>query len=185
MAQKYNKKYGQWFSEFIGVECDLIYMSDASLRQIDLRYSTEGSFVSFADGYPILIATEQSLIQLNQQLPSPIDMRRFRPNIVISVINDKPFEEDNWKLLQIGDLILDLVKPCSRCVLTTVNPDEGVKSRDGEPLRLLNQTRKTELGGIFGRNAIPLNVGSLSVGDEVYLLEHTKEKLTFKIKNQN
>jgi len=171
MAQKYNNPCSQWFSEVLGIPCDLVYMPDKSERQIDTGFSEKGKFVSFADDYPLLITTEQSLANVNEKLASPIDMRRFRPNIVISSVSEKPFEEDNWKQLKIGDLVLDLVKPCARCVLTTVNPDEGKKSKDGEPLRVLSKFRKTQQGIIFGQWAIPKTEGLLSLGDQVILLE--------------
>jgi len=171
MAGKYKKQYSQWFSNYLGLNVDLVFMPVTSNRQIDLKYSQEGSFVSFADGYPLLLATEHSVNHINDQIANPIDMRRFRPNIVVSVNTDKPFPEDNWKVIKIGDIFLDLVKPCDRCVLTTVNPDEGKKSKDGEPLRILSKIHKMGGSIIFGKNAIPRSEGIISVGDEVYLIE--------------
>jgi uncharacterized protein YcbX len=91
------------------------------------------------DGVPFLLISEASLNDLNKRLPESVAMMRFRPNLVVK--NTEPFEEDFWKFIRIGDCELQVVKPCSRCVLTTVDPETG-KFSGKEPLRTLATFRK-------------------------------------------
>ncbi len=120
--------------------------------------------VGFADGYPLLIATEASLAELNARMPSPLPMNRFRPNLVVA--GSAAFEEDDWLRIEVGDIALDVVKPCARCAITRVDQATGVRG-DGEPLRTLGTFRKAKGGVMFGQNAVHRALGELRVGDEV------------------
>ncbi len=53
-------------------------------------------------------------------------MEQFRPNLVVSGASAR--EEDRWKVIRIGDVVFDVVKPCSRCIFTTVSPEKGKTS---------------------------------------------------------
>src|SRR5690606_34829723 len=100
-------------------------------------------------------------------------MERFRPNLVIR--GAAPYAEDRWKRICIGDVELEIVKPCARCVITTTEQSTG--ERDGnEPLATLATYRKTGLGVVFGQNAVHLERGTLEVGAPVEVLE-TRETL--------
>ena len=88
-------------------------------------------------------------------------MNRFRPNLV--VINTEPYEEDTWKIIKIGDCELQIVKPCSRCVLTTVDQETGEISGK-EPLRTLASYRKQNGKVLFGQNLIAQKLERLEVG---------------------
>lgn len=154
-------------SSFLGVQVRLVFMPDDTFRQVDRHYFPGDQRVGFTDGYPILLLNEASLRDLNSRLPHDVVMDRFRGNIVVDA--DLPYVEDNWKKIQIGEVILAVVKPCSRCVMTTVDPAMGVKG--SEPLKTLSGYRKTELGVIFGQNIVQLNTGVISVGDSVRVLE--------------
>ena len=94
--------------------------------------------LSFADAYPVLVATTGSLAAVNTEIGrrggTPITMRRFRPNIVID--SDEPWAEDFWRRLKIGETELELVKPSDRCVVTTRDQLTGAATGD-EPLRSL------------------------------------------------
>ena len=117
--------------------------------------------MSFSDGYPFLLISEASLVELNSRLETPVPMNRFRPNLVIA--NCAPFEEDTWKQIRIGEIIFDCVRPCSRCVLTCVDQDTGQKGL--EPLQTLASYRKQEKGIMFGQNLVHRNQGTLNLGD--------------------
>ena len=126
--------------------------------------------LSFADGYPYLLANEASLRDLQQRCPASVKMEQFRPNIVVSGAG--AWEEDTWKVIRIGDVIFDVAKPCSRCIFTTVSPEKGQKHPSGEPLATL-QTFRTAVdnGDVdFGQNLIARNSGVIRVGDEVEIL---------------
>lgn len=153
---------------FLGMEVDLVYMPDATFRPVDRVWVRERRRVGFADGYPFLVVNQASLDELNSRLQQPVEMRRFRPNIVIGA--DTPWAEDGWTSLLSEDVRLDLVKPCSRCILTTVDPDKGVKAPDQQPLRTLGQYRRLPGGVIFGMNAVHTGTGPLRVGQSITLI---------------
>jgi hypothetical protein len=142
-------------------------MTDGDYRRGDPDWVPAYRRVSFADGFPFLVTNTASLEDLNARLERPVEMRRFRPNLVIS--GATPWDEDNWTTLTAGDVSISLVKPCSRCILTTVDPDTGVRSSDGQPLRALASFRKTADGVMFGVNGVHNTRGVLSVGDPVTL----------------
>jgi hypothetical protein len=152
-----------WCRAVLGRSCRLVYMPDDSYRPVDPDYATPGDVVSFADGYPLLITTTASLADLNRRLMAPVPMLRFRPNLVIDT--EIPFTEDDWQCLYIGPVGLRLVKPCARCVVTTLDPATGEGGK--EPLRTLAQYREREGKVYFGMNAISEGSGVITVGDPV------------------
>ncbi len=160
-----------WFSDFLGMACRLVFQGD-TIRPVDPRWSRPGDTTSFADAYPLLVCTTGSLADLGRRLGQALPMNRFRPNLVIA--DDRPWSEDEWQRLRIGAVEIDLVKPCARCVVTTVDQAEGVKTGQ-EPLRTLAKFRFLQVpginGAIFGQNAIPRVLGRLSVGDPVEVLQ--------------
>eukprot|EP01122_Echinamoeba_exundans_P006415 TRINITY_DN1799_c0_g1_i2.p1 TRINITY_DN1799_c0_g1~~TRINITY_DN1799_c0_g1_i2.p1 ORF type:complete len:320 (+),score=48.47 TRINITY_DN1799_c0_g1_i2:285-1244(+) len=161
-----------WFSEYLGLSVRLVRTPDDMQRKTGEKYRAPESdnVAGYADGFPFLLISEASLKELNNMIGEteyPIIMRRFRPNIVVK--GTAPFEEDNWKAIQIGSVTLHNVKPCGRCKLTTVVPDKG-EFGGPEPL----QTIQKQLGGNFGQNLSHStgSVGkSISVGQEVTILE--------------
>ena len=160
-----NNKETQCLSEFLGLNVRLAYMSGSSFRQIDRQYYSEDKRVSFADGYPFLLTSEASLKDLNSRLSLPVSMVNFRPNIVISG-GISAYAEDAWKRMIIGDIAFELVKPCSRCVMTTINSN-GLKSDNKEPLKTLSKYRKNDFGICFGQNLVHLSQGEIRKGDVV------------------
>jgi len=158
----------RWFSEFSGLNLRLVYMPDSTMRPVDKRYDIGENHVSCADGFPILITSEASLADLNNRLSEPVPMSRFRPNLVFSG-DLHPFDEDAWQTIRIGDVILALVKPCGRCVVTTTDQATGAVSR--EPLRTLATYRAVRRKVCFGQNALLASEpGVIRVGDRVHVL---------------
>lgn len=90
------------------------------------------------------------------------------------------WEEDRWKVIRIGDVVFDVVKPCSRCIFTTVSPEKGQKHPAGEPLKTLQSFRTAQDNGDvdFGQNLIARNSGVIRVGDEVEILATAPAKFT-------
>jgi uncharacterized protein YcbX len=140
-------------------------MPDSSFRRVDAGRVDEYRRVGFADGFPFLVTNTASLAELNTRLAAPVEMRRFRPNIVVE--GAEAWDEDHWQSLSIGDNHLSIVKPCSRCVMTTVDPAKGQKDAASQPLRTLSGYRRTQEGVIFGQNAIHESPGIIRVGDPV------------------
>ena len=142
--------------------CDL---PDSSFRRVDAGRVDEYRRVGFADGFPFLVTNTASLAELNTRLEVPVEMRRFRPNIVVEGAD--AWDEDHWQSLSIGNNRLSIVKPCSRCVMTTVDPSTGLKDAAVQPLRTLSRYRRTGEGVIFGQNAIHESPGLIRVGEPV------------------
>ena len=157
-----------WFSTYLKDPVRLVRMTKNSIRPVSPKYAQRSDDqVSFADGYPILIASRESLDDLNTRLQTPIPMNRFRPNLVVA--GCRPFEEDTWKRIRIGEVEIGLVKPCSRCEVTTI--DQAAAVRGKEPLTTLARFRRLEGSKVmFAMNAIPLNEGRLRVGEPVEIL---------------
>lgn len=153
-----------WLTQAIDAPCRLVYIADNEIRQCDLLYADAGDRTGFADGFPLLLISQASLDDLNGRLQQPLPMRRFRPNLVVSGCD--PYAEDGWRQIRIGDIRLRAVKPCSRCVITTVNPETGVKG-PGEPLRTLATYRMRDKQIYFGQNLIHQQQGVLAVGQDV------------------
>lgn len=159
-----------WISAIAGRACRLVFQG-AETRAVSQTYGLPGDEVSFADGFPILITHTASLDDLNNKMAKPLPMDRFRPNIVIN--GGDAWDEDAWKILKIGDVIIEAAKPCTRCVVTTLDQSTGKKDSD-EPLASLKKfrlLRKPELTGIvFGQNAIPRALGGIEVGMAVEIV---------------
>ncbi|MDO6438287.1 MOSC domain-containing protein [Cyclobacterium sp. 1_MG-2023] len=155
-----------WFSTQLKISCQLLKMDLDNKRYIENKYKVNNEYVSFADSMPFLIIGQASLEDLNERLDSPVPMSRFRPNIVFT--GAAPFQEDTWDKIQIGEVIFQVTKPCARCVMTTIDQDTAAKGK--EPLRTLAKYRNVDGKILFGQNLIALNLGNISVGDEVRVL---------------
>jgi len=161
-----SKESDAWLSDALGTPCHLVYIPDDVIRQCDPEFAKQGEHTGFADGFPILVISQASLDDLNGRLKNPVEMRRFRPNIVVS--GCQPFAEDNWGEFSVGDVAMRGVKRCSRCILTTVDPEKGERSGK-EPLETLSTYRQEGNKVYFGINVIHENPGTLKVGDELTL----------------
>lgn len=121
--------------------------------------------LAFPDGYPVLVCNRASLDDLNQRLPETLPMDRFRPNLVLEGL--PPFAEDRIASLEIGPIVLTLVKPCTRCIMPSTDQRTGIRGLDPLPvLRTFRFDRKL-LGVTFGENAVITHgVGEfLALGD--------------------
>lgn len=153
-----------WLSQAIGASCMLVYIDDDEVRQCDLNYAAEGERTGFADGFPLLLISQGSLDDLNKRLGEELPMRRFRPNLVVS--GCAAYAEDGWRRIVIGGIAMRVVKPCSRCLVTTIDPATGIKGK-GEPLRTLSTYRMRGNQVYFGQNLIHERQGVLTVGQEL------------------
>lgn len=158
----------QWFSEKLNRAVKLVYLPDDSARPIPEKYQpleTNTLHVSLSDGYPILIVSEASLSDLNRRIAQsnpmdePMEMLRFRPNLVLDML--EPHQEDDLGTFTLGTTTLQITKPCSRCVLTTIHPK--TLERGDEPLRTLSTYRKVDNKINFGANAICLSPGKIGL----------------------
>ncbi|WP_157216996.1 MOSC domain-containing protein [Flavisphingomonas formosensis] len=169
-ARLASQEAADWLSEALGAKMHLVHMADPDVRRVDAAYGAPDDRVSFADGFPVLLTSQGSLAALNALLPEPMVMRRFRPNIVVEGAD--AWVEDEWRRLRIGMMTFRVVKPCSRCVIVTQDPDSGDAGQGNEPLATLRRMGRMAKGGImFGQNLIPDEVGEIRIGDVVEPLE--------------
>jgi len=161
-----------WFSAYLGEPARLVWLDDPTRRAVNPEYGRGGDVVSFADGYPLLLTTAGSLEQLGQWLTEagqqPVPMNRFRPNVVVS--GYEPWAEDRWRRIRIGAVSFRVVKPCARCVVTTIDQATGERGR--QPLRILARHRRVGKNLLFGQNLIPDSPGLIRVGDPTEVTEY-------------
>jgi uncharacterized protein YcbX len=160
----------EWLSDALGRTCKLVYMSDMVRRDVEPdkpELNPAGTLVSFADGYPYLLASEESLAKLNDQLTEPVPMNRFRPNLVVR--GAAADAEMQWAGFQIAGNAFRSVRGCGRCVVTTIDQETAQKNLSTEPLRTLATYRKQGNKIMFGQNVTGPASGQLRVGDAVVL----------------
>ena len=146
-----------WLSAFLHADVRLVRFDPAATRRCNPDYvGDSGAHTLFSDGYPILVIGAASLDDLNARLVakgSPaLPMNRFRPNVVIADL--PPYDEDHLDTITCGNVTLKLVKPCTRCQVTTT--DQATARVGIEPLPTLSTYRRDDAlaAVIFGMNAI-------------------------------
>jgi uncharacterized protein YcbX len=158
-----------WLSEWLARPCRLVQVPVERARQVDAAYAQVGDKVGFADGFPLLLIAQASLDDLSARVGRPLEMLRFRPNLVVS--GGAAYEEDRWKRIRIGTLEFRLAKGCARCIMTTVDPLSGLRSPDREPLTTLKTYREQNGEVLFGQNLLHNGAGELALGMSVEVLE--------------
>lgn len=151
----------EWFSTFLDNHCRLVQMPVGRGRSISRKGFD--ARVDFADRYPFLLVSQQSLDDLNARLEGPLPANRFRANFIVST--DSPYAEDTWQIMQIASIRFLLAKACPRCAITTI--DQATTERGVEPLKTLATYRRRDIGLVFGQNLIHQGSGQVRVGDEV------------------
>ena len=135
-------------------------MNDDFIRETEVGDSETG----FADGFPFLLISQESLDLLNSKLQRPVAMENFRPNIVVTGCL-RPFEEDAWKGVEFSSsrssssssssnnnnniiIKMECVNPCSRCKVPNNDPETGVFDAENEPTVTLKTFRSGESIGL-------------------------------------
>jgi uncharacterized protein len=151
----------QWFSDFLGQKLRLVRFDPERLRVSDMKWTGGLAAANqFSDGFPLLVASEGSLAELNRRLVAAghgaVGIERFRPNIVLAGL--EAHDEDRLDALRIAaaeDVLLRPVKPCARCPIPNVDPATGESSP--EVSDALQAYRANEIVGgavTFGMNVI-------------------------------
>lgn len=161
----------QWLSHAIGKPCRLVRLDETARRPLQRKYAGPLPFadrrVAFSDGAPLLVLSQASIDALSERLveqgDEPMTVARFRPNVLLT--NTQPHEEDTWTRIRIGDVDVGVGSQCSRCVMTTVNPQTAEKGL--EPLRMLARYRRVDGEVMFGMNATHSAPGIIHEGDVV------------------
>jgi uncharacterized protein YcbX len=164
-AQLVSPELDEWFSDMLSLDCRLVYMPDSSKRRVDTRYASNGEITSLSDGYPFLIIGQSSLENLNARLEESLPINRFRPNIVFT--GGEPYQEDIMEHFSINEVEFFGVKRCARCVITTINQDNCIRSK--EPLRTLSTYRENNNKIYFGQNLLHKGEGEITLGDQIII----------------
>ena len=152
----------QWFSDFAGQALRLVRFDPDQRRLSNRRWSgAVEAENAFSDGFPLLVAGQASLADLNRRLAErgqgAAGIERFRPNLVLDGI--EPYDEDQIDTLTIeaegGDVRLKLVKPCVRCTIPSVDPVSGVQGDEpGATLAGYRADPRMNGGITFAMNAV-------------------------------
>lgn len=159
----------RWVSDFIGKPTRMVHVPADRARMLPGGLGVDEKRVGFADGFPLLLIGQASLDDLSAKIGRPQEMLRFRPNLVVE--GAEAFAEDGWKRIRIGDIEFRLLKGCTRCILTTIDPATGERNADREPLTTLKTYREREGDVWFGQNMVNDGPGILEVGMPVTVLE--------------
>jgi len=164
-----------WLSNLLGDTLRLVRIDPRQSRLANPKYvGPDSNPVTFTDGYPILMISNESLAELNRRLPEPLPMARFRPNIVIEGV--AAHAEDEMTLFHADSIVLRGVKLCTRCSVTTTDQLTGARDPHQQPLRALGKYRHdyTLKGVTFGQNCtVEAGVGErLRVGAELSIDAH-------------
>ncbi len=166
----------RWFSRLFERPLRLVWQDDPRRRPLTERHGGEpGDALSLADAGPLLITTSRSLVQLDEWIaeaalqrgdeqPAPMEMARFRPNVVVEGV-ETPFAEDSWQRLRVGDVTLRRGESCDRCVMTTIDPTSLARGK--EPIRTLAAHRRWDGAVWFGVRFVPEVTGTIRLGDPV------------------
>lgn len=155
-----------WIAEKVGRPVRLVWQEDPRVRRVSGAHGgEEGDTMSLADAGPVLLTTEESLAQLQEWVGEdpPLDMVRFRPNVVID--GETPFAEDDWATVQLGEVAFRTAEVCDRCVITTIDPTTLATGH--EPVATLARHRSWGGKTWFGTRLVPLGEGTLHIGDPV------------------
>lgn len=155
-----------WISGVLQREVALCFMDGDTHRQVDIEFAKPGDRASFVDGFPFLIISEASVEFLSEKVGRELAMERFRPNVVLS--GCEAFAEDQWKQIAINGIEFDIVKPCARCEIPTLDLETSEKQVD--VMQMMLKYRKQGKGVMMGQNAIHLQTGLLQVGQAVEVL---------------
>lgn len=188
VGQPVGQDLDDWFTAFLPAYRDnrryrLLRVLPDKPRRITERYRLPGASnqIGFADGQPILLATEPSLARLNTEMSDPVPMNRFRPNIVVDGEGLAPYDEDHWIELRIGAMTAFVVKACDRCAIPDVDQDTA---STGKAVRRALTTRRgvnahdeTNTGVFFAQNLnhVPTLGLEIRVGDRVQVISRSSE----------
>ena len=122
----------QWFSDFLGCRARLVRFDPQFERPSERRWTGGQTVLNpFSDGFPLMLLCQPSVDGLNERLQAagPVDILRFRPNIVLSAGDAQAWgahDEDRADELHIetgqGLIRLKSAKPCTRCQMVEVDP---------------------------------------------------------------
>ena len=167
-AYEVSPELSQWFSGKLGKTLHLVHTGPAPERRISDPGAEDHERVGFADGYPLLVCNEASLDGLNDASGLALDMRRFRPNVVLRGAEDR--SELMLGRLSLPEGHIDLLKTCVRCNVPAIDPDTATYQKD--VAAQLKTHCEWDGSTIFGVNGVARGVTGLKVGDTALFNVH-------------
>ncbi|KAG0198844.1 hypothetical protein BGX28_007776 [Mortierella sp. GBA30] len=171
----------QFFTEYLDLPCRFVYKSPYHVRPVvehspgvaEIGFQPE---TAFADNFPILCLSEESVQDINTHLEKPVTALNFRPNLLISGVT-KAWEEDTWCTVDIRGVTYYFVCRCTRCDMPNIDPETGIKDKL-QPQKTLQSVRRIDKGkkakfyACVGINAVPSSrTGLVCVGDVLEVKE--------------
>jgi uncharacterized protein YcbX len=153
---KQDAEASAWFSSYLRKDARLLRVEQPRSIRPECRIDEASEHTAFADGFPILLASTDSLGELNGHLSQAVTIDRFRPNIVVE--GAPAYDEDYWREIQIGALRCFIVRACARCPVPNIDQGAGVLPRERPVTDALRETRRGidpvggERGEFFGQN---------------------------------
>ena len=175
LARPADEKVSLWIREVLRRDdLTLVWCDDPTRRPLNPAYGLPGDHTGFADGYPVTLASLDSLARLNdwmiedallrgEEPPAPLPVERFRANLVVK--GAEPFAEDDWTRVRVGEATFRKAKGVDRCVMTTISLLDLATGR--EPIRTLARHRQWDGKTWFAVHLVPETTGPVAVGDEV------------------
>lgn len=172
----------EYFSEYLGKNARLLRVEQPRHIKPECRVDGASEQTGFADGFPILLASTDSLAELNGHLDQPITVNRFRPNIVVE--GAPAYDEDYWREVRIGGLRAFVVRACTRCPVPNVDQRVGELPKVRPVTEALRATRQGvdpvggEKGEFFGQNVVHVFEPGMvvRVGDSVSVVERADQR---------
>lgn len=175
LARPADEAASAWIREVTGRDdLALTWCDDPARRSLNPKHSRPGDHTAFADGYPVTLASLDSLVRLNdwiveeallrgEEPPDPLPIERFRANLVVQGAD--PFAEDDWGRVRVGEVTFRKAKLVDRCVMTTISLPDLTTGK--EPIRTLARHRRWDGQTWFAIQLIPETTGRIAVGDEI------------------
>ncbi len=172
-----------WFSEYLHKDAELFRVANPRMVKQECQVDGATSRVGFADGFPLLIVSEASLVELNAHMLDPVPINRFRGNIIVSGDEIEPYEEDYWREVRIGELTVFIVRACSRCPVPNTDQSTGERV-DLSVTAALKATRRGidtvngNRGDFFGQNGVHVFDQDITVrlGDTINVIERAENR---------
>ncbi|XP_043859316.1 LOW QUALITY PROTEIN: mitochondrial amidoxime reducing component 2-like [Dromiciops gliroides] len=172
-------KGAEWITSFLKTETFQLVQFEMQMMGRKLK----AIFHPFVQNYqvahpgccPLMMLSEDSLLDLYIRLEKKIKMEQFRPNIMLTSFSAS--EEATWDEIFIGSMEINKILSCSRCIMLTVDPDTGIITRK-EPLETLKsyylcdplEQHIYRSSPLFGMYFSVEKIVRLKVGDPVYLI---------------
>lgn len=177
------REANEYFSEYLQKSVRLVRIQTPRTIKPECHVDGAVTQTGFADGFPVLLASESSMTDLNTHLADPVTIDRFRANIVVE--GAPAWDEDYWREIRIGDsMSAFVVRACARCPMPNIDQSVGELPKDRPVTRALREYRggvdpiNDSKGEFFGQNLAHIFAPGqyIAPGDSVEILHRSNER---------